>query len=264
MECLLPSHEKFTCKIFTFENKAKFIICSGNNMSPENSGEKLKILALHGYRQNGETFRQKTGSFRKTVQKWAQFTYITAPHKVVNENNEKEIVSDVGDGTNEEQYSWWFNKENNSFRGTVKGGPAVGFEESLILVEKAFKEFGPFDGILGFSQGACFVGILCSMQQLGLLSYHFSFAIMAAGFPSYSLPHVNYYSDKIKLPSLHIFGEQDDIIPRVMSEELRDIFENPVTVIHPGKHYLPASAPQKQPYQSFIKKIVLQKQSTSA
>lgn len=45
--------------------------------------QKLKILAIHGYRQNAEVFRQKTGSFRKMVHKWAEFTYITAPHKVI-------------------------------------------------------------------------------------------------------------------------------------------------------------------------------------
>lgn len=44
---------------------------------------KLKILAIHGYRQNAKVFREKTGSFRKLVHKWAQFTYITAPHKVI-------------------------------------------------------------------------------------------------------------------------------------------------------------------------------------
>lgn len=44
--------------------------------------KKLHILALHGYRQNAEVFRQKTGSFRKMLQKFATFTYITAPHKV--------------------------------------------------------------------------------------------------------------------------------------------------------------------------------------
>lgn len=48
------------------------------------SSDKLKILAIHGYRQNADTFKQKTGSFRKMVHRWAQFFYITAPHKVIN------------------------------------------------------------------------------------------------------------------------------------------------------------------------------------
>lgn len=51
--------------------------------TPDAVSEKLHVLALHGYRQNGEVFRQKTGSFRKLLHKWVKFTYITAPHKVV-------------------------------------------------------------------------------------------------------------------------------------------------------------------------------------
>lgn len=50
---------------------------------PASQREKLKVLAIHGYRQNAETFKQKTGSFRKMLHKWAQFYYITAPHKVI-------------------------------------------------------------------------------------------------------------------------------------------------------------------------------------
>lgn len=41
----------------------------------------------------------------------------------------------------------------------------MGFEESIKVVEKAFEEHGPFDGLLGFSQGACFVALLCDLQQ---------------------------------------------------------------------------------------------------
>lgn len=47
------------------------------------SYKKLKILALHGYRQNAEVFKAKTGSFRKIFHKFVEFTYITAPHKVI-------------------------------------------------------------------------------------------------------------------------------------------------------------------------------------
>lgn len=47
---------------------------------------KLKILAFHGYRQNGELFRGKLGSFRKAVSKYAQLTFLTAPHKVISDD----------------------------------------------------------------------------------------------------------------------------------------------------------------------------------
>lgn len=66
-----------------------------------------------------------------------------------------------------EQYAWFFNRDNKTNRGIRKGGPAIGYEESIKVVEKAFEEYGPFDGIMGFSQGACFVGLLCDLQQRG-------------------------------------------------------------------------------------------------
>lgn len=48
-----------------------------------------------------------------------------------------------------------------------------------------------------------------------------------------------------------------------MSEALRDSFEDPTTVVHPGKHYLPAAAPQKHEYQKFFKTCLLRKQHES-
>lgn len=54
-----------------------------------------------------------------------------------------------------------------TYRGIRKGGPAIGYEESVKLIEQTFEKYGPFDGIMGFSQGACFLGLLCDLQQRG-------------------------------------------------------------------------------------------------
>lgn len=68
-----------------------------NNKSTSNTcchniadSNKLNVLVLHGYRQNGKMFCERTAAFRKLVHKWARFTYITAPHKVV-------VVEDLND-----------------------------------------------------------------------------------------------------------------------------------------------------------------------
>lgn len=51
----------------------------------------LRILCLHGYRQNGTMFREKTGSFRKLMKKHvADFVFIDAPHLIPAEENEHE------------------------------------------------------------------------------------------------------------------------------------------------------------------------------
>ncbi|XP_028140910.1 esterase AGAP003155 [Diabrotica virgifera virgifera] len=237
------------------------------NIEPQkccpNDKMKLKILAIHGYRQNAETFRSKTGSFRKMIHKWAEFTYITAPHKVIlvdDPNDLEKNGPDIGQSKDEEQYGWFFNRDDKTFRGIRKGGPAIGFEDSLKYIEDICEKEGPFDGLLGFSQGACFAGLLCDLQQRGLSKFTFNFAIFSSGFKSGSLPHLKYYIDRITIPSLHIFGENDQIIPTDMSEALSNCFEEPFIVRHPGGHYLPASAPQKSDYQKFIKLQLLKKQ----
>lgn len=43
--------------------------------------DKLQILCLHGYRQNGTAFKSKLGSFRKLCKKYAELTFIDATHQ---------------------------------------------------------------------------------------------------------------------------------------------------------------------------------------
>lgn len=47
-----------------------------------------------------------------------------------------------------------------------------------------------------------------------VLSYKFKFAIIASGFCSGSLVHKGFYDEEITLPTLHVFGETDKIIPK--------------------------------------------------
>jgi dienelactone hydrolase len=78
------------------------------------------------------------------------------------------------------------------------------------------------------------------------------FAVCSSGFKSGSLAHLNYYCKKVEIPSLHIFGETDDIIPKEMSAALADTFADPQILTHPGGHYFAATAKEKQTYINFF------------
>lgn len=43
----------------------------------------LRVLCIHGYRQNGSSFREKTGALRKLLKKQLELVYITAPLTVL-------------------------------------------------------------------------------------------------------------------------------------------------------------------------------------
>ncbi|XP_017019961.1 esterase CG5412 [Drosophila kikkawai] len=206
--------------------------------------EKVRVLCLHGYRQNGDAFKNKLGSFRKFASKYAEFVFITAPHVAAALESAAEPVP--------EQRSWWANKDDGTFKGTNRGGPAFGFQESLRCVEEAWRTQGPFQGLLGFSQGACFVGLICGLAKKKLTSIRPEFAVLASGFLSGSLVHMSAYEEPISIPTLHIYGQTDEIIPKQMSESLAAQFKNVEVLEHSGGHYFPATAQQKQTFINFF------------
>nr|XP_033332084.1 esterase OVCA2 [Megalopta genalis] len=119
---------------------------------------KLRILAIHGYAQSDTIFYTKLGSLRKGFKKEVEFTFLRAPHNVP-------MKSNFGIDESEEGYGWWFNTEDHIFKAIIPSQLCVGFEDSIDLIKKVFQKSGPFDGILGFSQGGAFATILCYMQQ---------------------------------------------------------------------------------------------------
>uniref|UniRef100_UPI0035902CBB esterase OVCA2 n=1 Tax=Myxine glutinosa TaxID=7769 RepID=UPI0035902CBB len=223
-----------------------------NPTGPEQAiGRMCHTAAWWSRRQNAQTFRERTGSLRKILKKSAEFVYISAPHVVpsleVAEGEEAKKETDVR--------GWWFSKIDNSFCATDYVEICKGFEESLDEVGRAVKEHGPFDGVLGFSQGASLVSLLCGLQQECDQRFTFKFAILVAGFRSRSSPHNRLYSKGITLPSIHIFGDTDRVIPREMSEELLECFREPVVCTHSGGHFVPASPPQKKIYLNFLERF---------
>ncbi|XP_033362346.1 esterase CG5412 isoform X2 [Bombus vosnesenskii] len=215
----------------------------------DNSTTKLRILAIHGYAQSDVIFKTKLGSLRKGFKKQVDFTFLKAPHKVP-------MTSNFYIDTEEDAYGWWFNTKDHIFKAIVPSDLAVGFEESIVVIEEAFKKFGPFDGILGFSQGAAFATLLCFMQQKNLLQIKFEFAIIISGFKSLCIPHGIYYDGKISIPSLHIYGKTDQIIPTEMAEEVSEMFINKTNITHEGGHYIPS---KKEYYKEFIMEMFLNK-----
>ncbi|XP_078035383.1 esterase AGAP003155 [Augochlora pura] len=210
---------------------------------------KLRIIAIHGYAQSDSIFYTKLGSLRKGFKKEVEFTFLRAPHNV-------SMKSNFGIDESGEGYGWWFNTEDHIFKAITPSPLCVGFEDSIELIKKEFQKSGPFDGILGFSQGGAFATILCCMQQKKLLEFQFNFAIIISGFKSLCAPHAIYYDDKINIPSLHIYGDTDQIIPTEMAEKVSELFINKKIVKHEGGHYIPS---KKDFYKDFIMEMLANK-----
>lgn len=117
----------------------------------------------------------------------------------------------------------------------------VGLEDCLDFLYNYIDQQGPFDGFMGFSQGACLCAALVAMQQKGLaLTHHppIKFVVIMAGGIFEDAELKNYtYPTMITCPSVHITGANDERNQR--NEDLAKIFENPIVIRHEGKHTVP-------------------------
>uniref|UniRef100_UPI003AAEA73F esterase OVCA2 isoform X1 n=1 Tax=Centroberyx gerrardi TaxID=166262 RepID=UPI003AAEA73F len=220
----------------------------------------LRILCIHGYRQNGSSFREKTGALRKLLKKQVELVYMIAPHCVpqaCSEAQEKESSSGSAPGGDEDSRGWWFSDvQARAFSAQQQCEESLGLDESVTAVREAVKDLGPFDGILGFSQGAALVAMLCSLQEQNLEpEFSFRFAVLVAGFRSACEEHQKFYSAPLLIPSLHVFGLEDRVIPDKMSRELLPTFQDAQVLTHPGGHFVPAASAHRQTYQDFLKRF---------
>ena len=207
---------------------------------------KLKVLCLQGYRQNETVFRERSGAFRKLVKKYMEFTFISAPHVIPGAANRSRAE-------NEQERGWWFSRPEKSYNALDKTEHCIGFEDTLKLIQETFESQGPFDGVMGFSQGAALLSLLCVLRSDPSNDIDFKFTIFFAGFKSLVSPHASMYSGhSIDCPSFHTIGSTDAVIPSQSSEELLDMFVKPVAYRHDGGHYVPASPQLRTAITEFI------------
>jgi acetyl esterase/lipase len=195
------------------------------------SAGKLRILCLHGYHGSGHVLRAQMAAFSASLESLAEFVFLDAPSLSASD------------------YGWWHavNKELDP----AGGDPGVdgprrhykGWARTRDAIVACFEAQGPFDGILGFSQGAALAGLLVGLRSTDGRAtverpLRFDFAILVSGFPSNDPELARLYErrDAYDLPSLHVVGRSDGIVPIADSRALAAHFAGPVIAEHSGGH----------------------------
>ncbi|KAL8193969.1 hypothetical protein R6Q57_026211 [Mikania cordata] len=200
-------------------------------MEDEKQNTKLRILCLHGFRTSGLILK-------KLVERWPQpllqkldLVYMDGPYPAQGK-------SDV-DGIFEPPFYEWF-QSDQEFKEFYN------FEECFAKIEEFMVTHGPFDGVLGFSQGALLTAAIPGMQRkmaalTKVKKVKFVIIISGAKFggSKFGLPKLasDSFSTPITTPSLHLIGDTD-----FMKEEsiaLQEAFVDPVVIRHPKGHTIP-------------------------
>ncbi len=196
----------------------------------------LKLLVLHSFRQSGARLSSRTKMVRDGLAGIAEFVYVDAPHAYVPTDRVRaQLTEDFGTdledlGDQSHQRCWW----NSGADHTTYDG----WDESLAYLRRMIETQGPFDGVLGFSQGAAAAALLVASGA------DLRFAVCISGFPSRAHEHrALVQPGAIDLPSLHIHGEQDVLVDNDRSRALAAAFVDARVTTHAGGHFVPMQWP---------------------
>ncbi|KAL8211209.1 hypothetical protein R6Q57_005646 [Mikania cordata] len=185
--------------------------------------KKPRFLCLHGHGSSAAKLQEHLNNWPDYVLDKMDLVFINGPFSVDDED---------------ELFEWFtLDKDNNTYKN---------FDEGMAFIEDCMVELGPFDGLLGFSQGAIVAGALPGIQKQGLCLTNvgkIKHVIIISGaklggraFPSPKLAETA-YSSPINIPSLHIFGEYD--VARPNAPELVEAYVDPLVIYHHGGHEVP-------------------------
>ncbi|MEO8901092.1 MAG: alpha/beta hydrolase [Polyangiaceae bacterium] len=200
--------------------------------NPRGNADKLRILALHGFRGSGAALRRQMRAFSAGLADEAEFVFVDAPTR-----------ADGGVG-------WWRALEESD----PNGSPLKrydGWDKSRDFVAECCRLERPFDGVFGFSQGATLAGLLVALQAPS-----FEFAILVGGFASADAAHVPLYRPGVfQVPSLHLIGLADNVVPPERSRALALSFHKPLILEHEGGHIVPAGGQVLSGTQAFLRQM---------
>jgi len=185
----------------------------------------LRILCLHGYHGSAEVLRNQLSPLRRKVDQLGEFVCIDAPSIA------------AGD------FGWWHAVENETTH-------YEGWERTRDWLLALFEGRESFDGVFGFSQGAALAGLLVGLRL------PVRFAVFAGGFLARDQSlQTNYDKEAaaFALPSLHMIGRTDVIVPPEESRRLSAKFVGPVVLEHEGGHVIPSTEVIAYRFDAFLR-----------
>ncbi|KAG8534327.1 uncharacterized protein KY384_001171 [Bacidia gigantensis] len=189
--------------------------------------------------------------------------------------------ADELEAAGEEDARAWWRRKDHPVKGGKEGEVEIvyeGLEEGMAAIAEAIRTEGPFNGVIGFSQGACAAGMVASLLEgrerreafeereragrggvrfppsflegdrvgegkgEGFVQGPLKFAVAYCGFKAPGERYQAFYEPKIKTPVLHVLGAVDVVVEEERSRGLVGACEGGEgrVVTHPGGHFVPS------------------------
>lgn len=169
----------------------------------------LNVLCLHGWRSCQKVMDFQISVFKHSLEKMSSKScsfHVMEATFPASGPAEKELVSLFGDIP---YFEWWDAQDINADK--EQGVKYNGVDESVARIENLVKESGPFDVLLGFSQGSTFASILNAHFHEKQLPIPWKVCVHVSGIVPRD-PALKRQLDAMKpldLPSIFLIGEKD-------------------------------------------------------
>ena len=246
-----------------------------HNNNDTSSSSRKKILLLHGNRQTGEVLLGRMDKLKKTLLRELDLEIVApdSPHLFVDGDLDCNDIDGISSHDDDQWQRTWWHRSGNTYQG---------LEESLCMLDELWNndDNQEFVAIMGFSQGsrlALIVSILHNITN-GRAFAGLKCIVHFSGYGDVSLPD-NLYSIlkqdcwndrlttsmletldienvKVDIPSLHVMGEKDKLIPMKSSEALMKSYVQPAVYVHPGNHFVSVKKVDIERYMLFFNKVM--------
>jgi predicted esterase len=241
-------------------------------MAPTPSTQKkLRVLCLHGHRTNAKVMINQTKGLRAALgDDVAEFVYLDAPNLA---RGPTDPVVELHHANDAPFYEWWdvLPAEVDYDVETKWTYMLQHHEETLEFVAAKMKEHGPFDVVVGFSQGAVLLTLLSMLYVQNHGERLWKVCVCAGGVPVRGAQFRHLFETPdgrnllVPFPSIHMVGENDPL--KDESIELADMFDSHCTayptsplrkmvVYHDGGHKFPSAYKYKPLYEELARIIV--------
>ncbi|KAL9617910.1 MAG: hypothetical protein Q9160_007337 [Pyrenula sp. 1 TL-2023] len=240
----------------------------------------IRILMLHGFTNSGSIFHAKTKALEKHLRKafpGLHLSYPTGPVRLDPKDIPGYDPSDPN-ASDIEGYGWWRRSD------TADPPEYLDLDRGLETIADVLRSEGPFDGVVGFSQGACAAAFVASLLEgesrkrrfqeaqrkdtnLAIpfpaafegLQDRLKFGVAYCGFLAPGPRFQGFYEGGIETPMLHVLGSLDSVVEESRSKALINACggESKTQVLrHPGGHFVPSSRQYLDGVVEFIKQCL--------
>lgn len=205
-------------------------------MSASAAAKKLRILCMHGYRTNSVIMKDQTRGLRRALEPHAEFVFLDGP---IEARGPSEDVIEKRYESHKPFYEWGMfkelprkkrNGEDDVYDDQGWHHDYVDFDRMVEYMDEQLPRLGPFDAVLGFSQGAQTAAALSMwyLHKHNVQWWKCCVLVCAPRVRGVGLRHLFENLDgsprRVPLPSVHILGKQDTLYQACY--EMVDMFED--------------------------------------